>query len=229
MDVPTYDSLQGQVALVTGATRGIGARVAAELSELEATVYGGARNTDDVDDDSLRPVEIDVTEERSVIDAVSRIDDEAGRLDVVVNNAGVMDTRDPLDRQPTDAIDRTLTTNLRGPMLVSKHALPLLLEREGPRIVSVSSSMGTFESTGAPAYRVSKTGLNGLTAYLDAEYGDEGLLASAVSPGWVRTDMGGGDAPRSVERGAETPVWCSRFCPTAPGGRIWKDREPIEW
>lgn len=231
MDVSTYDSLDGQVALVTGASRGIGARIADELAALDATVYAGARDAGDVDDGPLRPIELDVTEERQVIAAVSRVDEEAGRLDVLVNNAGVLATRDPLHRVPTEDIDRTLDTNLRGAMLTAKHALPLLLERDGSRVVNLSSGMGTFEhmSTGAPAYRVSKTGINGLTAYLDAEYGDRGLVANSVTPGWVETGMGGEDAPRSVEEGAETPVWLCRFRPGSPGGRLWKDREPVEW
>jgi hypothetical protein len=231
MDVPTYNSLDGQVALVTGATRGIGARIADELAALDATVYAGARDTDDVDGDGLRPIGLDVTDEREMIDAIDRIDREADRLDVLVNNAGVMDTRDPLDRMPTDSIDRTLDTNLRGPILLTKHAASLLLDREGSRVVNVSTGMSRFErmSSGSPAYRVSKVGLNGLSAYLDAEYGDRGLIANAVSPGWVRTDMGGESAPRSIEAGADTPVWLCRFRPGGPGGYLWQDREPIEW
>lgn len=92
--------------------------------------------------------------------------------------------------------------------------------------------MGTVsepQSGGSPAYRISKTGLNGLTAYLDGEYGDAGLLANGVCPGWVRTDMGGERADRSVEKGAETPTWLCRFAPGSPSGHLWKDREVVEW
>lgn len=249
-DPDLYDDLTGQVALVTGATRGIGRRVAADLLDLGATVYAGARDTDDVDidaddgdgDSDLRPVELDVTDERAMVAAVDRIDDTAGRLDALVNNAGVMDTREPLDRMPTDAVDRTLDVNLRGPVLLTKHALPLLLDdgshdrrdADGPpvpaRVVNVTSGMGRISRMGggSAAYRVSKTGLNGLTAYLDAEYGDEGLLANAVSPGWVATDMGGESAPRSVAEGADTIVWLTRFR-DGPGGELWLDRERVAW
>ena len=82
---------------------------------------------------------------------------------------------------------------------------------------------------GYPAYRISKVGVGGLTAYLHGEYGSGGLLANAASPGWVRTDMGGSGAPRSPAEGADTPVWLARFEPGSPGGQFWKDRTPIEW
>ena len=228
-----YDSLEGQVALVTEATRGIGAAIAAELAALGATVYAVARDTDDVDAPDQRPVELDVTEEAEITAAVDRVDGEAGRLDVVVNNAGVFPRSGPLHTTDTADLDHTLAVNLRGPTLVAKHALPLLLEREGGRVVTLSSGLGRYTSGEMggdyPPYRLSKVGVGGLTAYLHGEYADDGLLANAVSPGWVATDMGGDAAPRSPETGAETPVYCARFRPGSPAGRLWKDRERIPW
>lgn len=82
---------------------------------------------------------------------------------------------------------------------------------------------------GYPPHRISKVGLGGLTAYLHSEYAEEDLLANAVSPGWVRTDTGGPTAPRSPEKGAETPLWLARFTPGSPGGRLWKDQKKIPW
>ena len=228
-----YDSLDGQVALVTGATRGIGAAIAAELAALDATVYAGARDTDDVTADDQLPVELDVTEADTVAAAIDRIEAETGRLDVLVNNAGVFERTGSLEALSMDAFDRTMAVNLRGPVLVTKHALALLLDGEGARIVNVSSDLGRFtggEISGSyPAYRLSKVGLGGLTAYLHGEYGDEGLLANAASPGWVRTDMGGESANRSPAEGADTPVWLARFRPGSPAGRFWKDRAVVEW
>lgn len=229
--VDLYDSLDGQVVLVTGATRGLGARIAEELADLGATVYAGARDTNDVEAAALLPVRLDVTNERTIENAVERVDTAEGRLDVLVNNAGVYGPSGPLHEVSTAGIDRTLDTNLRGPILVTKHALPLLLEREGARVVDVSSGAGQFAggvSTSHPPYAVSKAGLNAMTAYLDAEYGPA-LIANAVCPGWVRTDMGGDDTPRSVAEGAETPVWLARFEPGSPGGRLWRDREVVDW
>jgi NAD(P)-dependent dehydrogenase (short-subunit alcohol dehydrogenase family) len=232
-DVELYDSLDGQVALVTGATRGIGAAVAAELTRLEATVYAGARDTDDVTASDQRPVRLDVTKESEAAAAADRITEEAGRLDVLVNNAGVFPRSGSLHEMETEAFDRTLAVNLRGPAVVTKQFLPLLTDREGARVVNVSSDLGRYTDGemggGYPPYRVSKVGLGGLTAYLHAEYRSAGLIANAVSPGWVRTEMGGPEANRSPAEGAETPVFCARFRPGGPGGSFWKDREVVEW
>jgi hypothetical protein len=230
-DIDLYGSLAGQAALVTGATRGIGAEVAVELADRGATVYAGARDTDDVAERDLLPTRLDVTNERTVEAAVERIGEEEGRLDVLVNNAAVLGPEGPLHTCSTTDIDLTFDTNLRGATLVTKDALPLLLERQGARVVNVSSGLGQFAggmSAGHGPYAVSKAGLNALTAYLHAEYGP-GLIANAACPGWVRTEMGGPEATRSAAEGAETPVWLARFRPGGPGGRLWRDREPVEW
>ncbi len=232
MPVETYNSLGGQVALVTGATRGIGAAIATELADRGATVYAGARDPADVTAAKLRPLELDLTDEDTVVDTVNRIDDGQGRLDILVNNAGVMDSRSALTEMPTSVIDETLGTNLRGPLLLTKYALPLLLWRDGSRVVNVSSALAALRGDagrGMPAYRISKSGLNALTAYLDAEYGDQGLVANAACPGWTRTDMGGPNAERSPEEGADTPAWLARFKPECPRGQFWRDRQVIDW
>jgi len=231
--VDLYDSLDGHVALVTGATRGIGEGIAADLAELGATVYAGARDTGDVTADDQRAVRLDVTDEKQIAAATDRIEAEAGGLDVLVNNAGVFPESGPLHETPVEDLERTLSVNFRGATLVTRHCLDLMLDREAPRVVSLSSDLGRVtggEMGGEyPPYRLSKVGLAGLTAYLHAEYADRGLLANAAVPGWVRTDMGGPQAPRSVAEGADTPVWLSRFAPGSPGGRLWKDRAVVDW
>lgn len=232
MDVELHDDLNGQVALVTGATRGIGAQIAAELVDLGATVYAGARDPADVGAADQRTIELDVTDDAEIEAAVERIVAETGRLDVLVNNAGIGGPSERLHAASTAGIDATLATNLRGPTVLTKHALPSLLDADGGRVVTVSSGMGALAEGmdgGSPAYRISKAGVNGLTVYLDGEYGSDGLLANAASPGWVRTDMGGSEATRSVAAGADTPVWLARFAPGSPGGRFWRDRATVEW
>ena len=225
--------LTDDVAVVPGATRGIGAEIAAALVELGATVYAGARDPDDVAAPDQRAVRLDVTDDDEVRAAIDRIEREQGALDVVVNNAGVFPRSGPLHEMDLADFDRTMAVNLRGPVAVTKHALPLLLEGTGGRVVTLSSGLGRFTDGrmdgGYPAYRLSKVGVGGLTAYLDAEYGDQGLIANAASPGWVRTEMGGDDAPRSPSKGAETPVWLARFAPGSPTGGLWKDHERISW
>ena len=227
-----YDSLDGQVAVVTGANRGIGRQIAANLDDLGATVFAATRSmTHDVPD-AWEHLLVDVTQEGEVSAAADEVFQSAGRLDVVVNNAGVGEFGADIVSEDVATIDRTLATNLRGPMLVCKHTVPLLLQSDGGRVVNVSSGMGALgegQSGGSPAYRVSKTGLNGLTAYLHGEYADEGLIANSTCPGWVRTEMGGDEADRSVAEGAETPTWLCRFRPGSPAGLFWRDRESVAW
>jgi NAD(P)-dependent dehydrogenase (short-subunit alcohol dehydrogenase family) len=231
-DPELYDSLDGQVALVTGANRGIGRQIAANLAELGATVFAATRSMSHDVPDAWEHLLVDVTQDGEISAAADEVFETAGRLDVVVNNAGVGEFGSDIVSESVETVDRTLATNLRGPMLVCKHTVPLLLQSEGGRVVNVSSGMGAVgegQSGGSPAYRVSKTGLNGLTAYLHGEYADDGLIANSVCPGWVRTGMGGDGADRSVETGAATPTWLCRFRPGSPAGRFWRDREPIEW
>jgi len=182
-DPELRESLDGDVALVTGANRGIGAEIAAGLSDRGATVYAGVRSSRyDLPGDQRR-VFLDVTQRGDITRAVQQIREEAGRLDVLVNNAGVGGSSEPLHEIEAGDLDRTLGTNLRGPLLLSKAALPLLLETAAPRVVNLSSGMGSLRGMdgGSPAYRVSKAGLNGLTAYLHGKYREAGLLANAAS------------------------------------------------
>lgn len=228
-----YDALDGQVALVTGANRGMGAVTAAALRERGATVYAGSRDPAAIAPDGpLRAVELDVTEVAQIERAIDRVAEETGRLDILVNNAGIAPGADQrLLDESLEQIDRVFEVNLRGPVAVTKLALPLLLETDGARVVNVSSGMGALGegmSGGAAAYRLSKAGLNALTVYLHGEYGPQ-LIANAVCPGWVRTDIGGPSADKSPEEGADTAIWLSRFTPGSPAGRFWRDRTVIDW
>ncbi len=226
-----HDDLGGQVALVTGANRGIGAQIARNLNDLGATVYAGARSMNAEVPDGCEKVLLDVTQEGDIDAIADGVFSEVGRLDIIVNNAGIGEFGDDIVAEPPSRIDRTLATNLRGPMLVCKHLVPLLVQQDGGRVVNVSSGMGQLSEMdgGSPAYRVSKAGLNGLTTYLHGEYNEQGLMANAVCPGWVRTDLGGEEAERSVEKGAETPTWLCRFTPDSPSGAFWRDKERIDW
>lgn len=229
-----HDRLDGQVALVTGANRGIGSQVCKELAALGATVHAGARDLGSLagleaaSDGQMHPAQLDVTDEASIEAALAGIQE----LDILVNNAGIGDWHGSvLHTLDAELLDRVLATNLRGPMLMAKHAVPKLLARRGGRIVNVSSGMGGLDGMGGgnPAYRVSKTALNGLTAYLAGEYGMRGLLAASVCPGWVRTDMGGANAHRSLEEGAAGIVHACRLQEGAPNGRFWRDGQIIGW
>lgn len=234
MDVELLEDLEGQIALVTGANRGMGKVTSQALRELGATVYAGTRKLDAVEPADRRiPLQIDVTDDASIAAAFQRISDDEGRLDVLVNNAGIAPgLGQTVADEPIQQFDQVMAINLRGAFLVTQHATPLLLETEAPRVVNMSSGMGSF-SQGmdgeAVAYRISKAGLNAITANLHADFNDQGLIANSACPGWVRTDMGGPSADRSPEEGAETPIWLCRFAPGAPSGRFWRDHKPIEF
>lgn len=227
-----YETLEDQVALVTGANRGIGEQIAAKLEALGATVYAGARDPSAVTAEKQTAVELDITEDDQIRGVADRIEETAGRLDILVNNAGIIGPRGPLDKLPMAEIDETLSTNLRGSLAVTRAMLGLLLVTDGPRVVNVSSGAGSFGEgmmTSHAPYAISKAGLNALTVTLHDQYHGKGLMVNSVCPGWVRTEMGGQGAHRSVEQGAETPVWLARFQPGSPSGGFWRDRSPIPW
>ena len=232
MEPNLLETLDGQVALVTGANRGIGREITSGLVELDATVYGGVRDPTAALPDGVEAVEIDVTEESMIESAVEEVVTAGGQLDILVNNAGVGGAGAGIEDIDSEDFDRILDVNLRGPSLLSKYALPHLLETDAPRIVNVSSGVGILAEpieSEMPAYRISKAGINALTVSLDQTYGEDGLIANSVDPGWVATDLGGEEAPREPEKGAETPIWLSRFGPGSPSGLFWKDKQVIDF
>ena len=155
------------------------------------------------------------------------------RCDVLVNNAGIM--ADPRGSRVLDSRLQTwrdtLETNLIGPLLLIQALVPLMKKNGYGRIVNVSSGQGQLSDMGAgtPAYRVSKTALNALTRTLAAEIKGSGVLVNSMCPGWVKTDMGGSSAPRTVEQGADTAVWLATLPDGGPNGGFFRDRKSIAW
>jgi NAD(P)-dependent dehydrogenase (short-subunit alcohol dehydrogenase family) len=228
------------VALVTGGSRGIGREVARQLAARGHYVLIGSRDPAagereagqiEAEGGDVSVVELDVSHAAQVEEVARDIASDPGRLDVLVNNAGVFGS-------PTGAADYDLEeahdvfeTNLFGPWRLAKSMLPLLRESGSGRIVNVSSGAGQLDDMqgGRAAYRVSKTGLNALTRILAVEERANGILVNSICPGWVRTDMGGESAPRSVEEGADTAVWLATLPDDGPSGGFFRDREPIPW
>jgi NAD(P)-dependent dehydrogenase (short-subunit alcohol dehydrogenase family) len=228
-----------RVALVSGGNRGIGREVARQLAVLDYDVVIGSRDLAKGEEvarelgENVTARQLDVTDEESIVRCVASIAENPGRLDVLVNNAGVSGggwSTSALDVD-LDEVRKTLETNLFGAWRLTEEVLPLMRKNSYGRIVNISSGMGQLSDMGghSPAYRVSKTGLNVLTRMLTAELADENILVNSVCPGWVRTDMGTQAARRSVEEGADTPVWLATLPDDGPRGGFFRDREPIPW
>ena len=228
-----------KTALVTGANKGIGFEVARELARLGLRVFLGARNAEagQAAAKKLKSagdvtfLQIDVSKPESIRAAAEEISRHSDRLDVLVNNAGVLldEDKDALSVTP-EIFETTIRTNTLGPWLVAQAFVPLLKKSAAPRIVNVSSGGGQLEDGAdgwAPAYCVSKTALNGVTAQLAAALPK--FAVNSVCPGWVRTDMGGENADRSVAEGAATIVWLATDAPHDLTGKFVKDRKVIPW
>jgi NAD(P)-dependent dehydrogenase (short-subunit alcohol dehydrogenase family) len=231
-----------RIALVSGGNRGIGYEICRELAAAGLKVVLGSRDagrgreaaaTLEAEGGFIEFQKLDVTSARSVTACVLAVMKRHGRIDVLVNNAGVM--LDPpgsrvLDSKPRTYLD-TLEANFFGPLRLAQAIVPLMKRRRYGRIVNLSSGLGQLSemSAGTPAYRVSKTSLNALTRMLAAEVAGSGVLVNAMCPGWVRTDMGGEDAPRTVEQGADTAVWLATLPGNGPSGGFFRDRKPIPW
>ena len=220
-----------RVALVSGASRGIGAEIVRQLAADHGfLVFAGARHPGEVaEQEGVEPIRLDVTDQSTIDAARERIEADPGRLDVLINNAGI--TGPWADRAAEEDLDQAhavLETNLFGAWRLTQAMVPLLRRSDDARIVNVSSGAGQLNDMngGYPSYRISKSGLNALTRILANE--ESGIRANSVCPGWVRTDMGGRGAPRSVEEGADTAVWLATD-PDVGSGGFFRNRQPIPW
>ena len=230
-----------KTAIVTGANRGIGLEIARQLVKEGVRVVMGSR--DPVLGDracaGLKAGELavchalDVNDTRSVQRFVEHVEKNFGAPAILVNNAGVYPeaTEARVVDTKTSVWRETFETNLFGAVRMCREVVPLMQRVAYGRVVNLSSGLGQLSQMGAgsPAYRVSKAALNALTATLAAEVKGQGILVNSMSPGWVRTDMGGDEAPRGVEEGADTAVWLALLPSSGPTGQFFRDRKPIPW
>jgi NAD(P)-dependent dehydrogenase (short-subunit alcohol dehydrogenase family) len=229
------------VALVTGANRGIGREVARQLAERGYKVLLSARDgaqaavaaaeVAESTGGTVAALTLDVSNPASIERASEEVTADPGRLDVLVNNAGVgLDFGVPGVAPDFEKIQRTLETNFFGAYRLTIALLPLLRASEHPRIVNVSSGMGGVAEMGgwSPGYRVSKASLNAMTRILSTELADEGFKVNSACPGFVKTDMGGPmGAQKPVEDGAAGIVWLATLPDDGPTGGFFRDGAPV--
>ena len=229
-----------RTALITGANKGIGYEVARQLAAKGFHEFVGARNrkagSSAADEIAKRSgsanfLEIDVADSDSVTTAAQEFAKAADHLDVLVNNAGIIaDGDDGILKTSDELLRETLETNTLGPLRVIRAFAPLLAKSKSPRVINVSSGGGQLSGGAdgwAPAYCISKTALNGVTSQLAAALPK--FAVNSVCPGWVRTDMGGQSATRSVEEGADTIVWLAAEAPQELTGKFLRDRKESPW
>jgi NAD(P)-dependent dehydrogenase (short-subunit alcohol dehydrogenase family) len=235
------------VALVTGASKGIGKAVARQLAGLGMTVYAGARDPARGEraatEVGARFVRLDVTDQESIAAAARLVEEQAGRLDVLVNNAGINPSPAPPSQTSIEVLRRTYETNVFGVVAVTNALLPLLRRSRAARIVNLSSELGSLHHQVAAdhpagdfpnllAYSTSKTALNAVTVAYANELRAEGIRVNAVSPGLVATDLNGHQGPLTPEQGARIPVLMASSDDGPTGtfrGEDWTDGRPIPW
>jgi NAD(P)-dependent dehydrogenase (short-subunit alcohol dehydrogenase family) len=234
-----------RIALVTGGNRGIGLEIVRQLARRGLKPVLAARDlakgkqaAAQLGSEGIEAAvaAIDVTDGESVLAGVADILARFGRIDVLVNNAGILQEGfTPEDASvfdaPIDRVTLTFATNTVGPLRMIEAIVPGMRERGYGRVVQLSSGAGQLADMGSgfPAYRMSKAALNALTRITAAEVGPGDVKINAMCPGWVRTAMGGPNATRPVEQGAETAVWLATLPADGPSGGFFRDKKPIPW
>jgi len=230
-----------KIALVTGANRGIGFECCRQLAQDNHQVILTSRDEAkgkaaaaelQQQHDNIVYHQLDVNDPESVKRLADWVEQTYGRLDILINNAGTnYDTGELPSTVGLDDTRHTLDVNLLGPWRMCQAFLPLMQQQGCGRIVNVSSGSGMLSGMGAetPSYGVSKAALNALTIKLAAEVRGAGVLINAVCPGWVRTDMGGSAAPRSLEEGAGSVLWAALLPDDGPTGGFFRDGRRLEW
>ncbi|KQX68102.1 SDR family oxidoreductase [Paenibacillus sp. Root444D2] len=230
-----------QVALVTGANRGIGYELVKQLAlngfkailasrDLEKG-HASAQNLKQSGLD-VSFVRMDVDDQESIRQAALNVNETFGRLDVLINNAGVyLDENEKLLKTNPAILEKTMSTNFFGAYHVIRSFMPLMEKRGYGRIINISSEYGMMNEMserGVGTYKLSKLALNGLTRLVAAEIQGD-IKINAVCPGWVRTDMGGPAAPRTPKQAAESILWLATIGPEGPQGGFFRDGQTIDW
>ncbi|RZS44209.1 NAD(P)-dependent dehydrogenase (short-subunit alcohol dehydrogenase family) [Herbihabitans rhizosphaerae] len=221
------------IALVTGANKGIGAEIASALTSRGMTVLGTARTPRNGE------IQLDVTDQDSVDAAAKLVEERHGRLDVLINNAGIAEGWGvPIDTTDLDVVRKVFDTNVFGVARVTNAMIPLLRRSSAPRIVNMSSSVGSLAGAmdgelaqlpASGAYVPSKTALNSLTVQYAKHLRGDGVLVNAACPGYCATDLNGHRGHRTPAQGAEIAVRLATLADDGPTGGFFDDDGPVSW
>ncbi|MFP5109425.1 SDR family oxidoreductase [Neobacillus sp. C211] len=230
-----------QVALVTGGNRGIGYELVKQLALYGFKVILASRDPEMGHEAAQRLKEsnldvsfvvMDVDNQESIHQAAITVNERYGRLDVLINNAGVyLEENKKLVAMDPSVLERTMTTNFFGAYYCVRSFIPLMEKQGYGRIINVSSEYGAMSEMsyqGVGAYKLSKFALNGLTRLVAAEINGD-IKINAVDPGWVSSDMGGPSAPRAPKQAAESILWLATIGPEGPNGGFFRDGKRIDW
>ena len=230
-----------KIAVVTGGNKGIGFGICRSLAKQGIRTILTARDVSrgEIAKEQLKRegleiifYPLDVTDENSIDSLASFLAKEFGKLDILINNAAIRKDAGMVGLDvPIKIFREMMETNLYGPLMICQALAPLLKKSSAGRIVNVSSGMGSLASMGggSPAYRITKTALNAMTKVLASEFQGTGVLVNCCHPGWVRTDMGGKNAAKSIDEGADTPVWLALLPDGGPTGGYFHDRKSMPW
>ena len=229
--------------LITGGNRGIGLEIVKGMLSKGYKVLMGCRDEEsgleakkDTVGGDLHIIEMPLDNETAIVDALVRAEAVYGPIDILINNAGVLDDT-PWDEVNAETLAKSMQVNVNAPLTLIQQTLPQMIDRGFGRIINVSSSYGSFAEglKGPLSYAVSKAALNALTVKMAAvvdEASDSGSLnvkVNSMTPGWVHTRMGGSDAPKTPHEGADTAIWLATIEEGGPHGQFLKDRESIDW
>ncbi|GAB1770556.1 SDR family oxidoreductase [Priestia megaterium] len=230
-----------KVALVTGGNRGIGYELVRQLAVDGFKVILTSRNSESghkamqkLKDSHLDVsfLTMDINNQTSIGQAAAKVSEQYGRLDVLINNAGIyLDKNQKLVDMDPSVLEKTLETNFFGAYHVIRSFMPLMEQQAYGRIINVSSEYGAMSEMSSPgvgAYKLSKLILNGLTQLIAAE-STKDIKINAVDPGWVSSDMGGPSAPRTPQQAASSILWLATIGPEGPSGGFFKDGKQINW
>ena len=243
-------STQEKIALVTGATRGIGLETVRQLAETGVHVLLAGRNRDKAVEAALalqakglsvEAIALDVTDATSIASAAQQIETRHGRLDILVNNAGIM-LDDPVQKVSGQSLEtwrKTFDTNVFGVIATTQAFLPLLRKSAAGRIVNVSSLLGsnTLHSDPTsfiydfkvPAYNVSKSAVNAWTVQLAYELRDSKVKINTIHPGYVKTEMNDGEGEIDIPTGARTSVRLALIDDAGPNGGYFHQEQSLPW